>query len=121
MNSGIVRVLGVLRFTPAGLLYGLREPPFAPARWAPPQLVLGLTRRLRDLAATASRRVPPTRMPQANKARNAAAGEAPGAAPAGAPAEDANPVTRQEGLAAGEDNVGDRGIIKSPSDPKQYR
>lgn len=61
------------------------------------------------------------RMPQTNKSRNAPAAESPGAAQAGAPAEDANPVSRQEGLAAGEDNVGDGEIIKSPSDPKQYR
>lgn len=63
----------------------------------------------------------PSRMPQTNKSRNAAAGESPGAVQAGAPAEDANPVTRQGDLAVGEDNVGDREIIKSPSDPKQYR
>lgn len=63
----------------------------------------------------------PSRMPQTNKSRNAAAGESPGAVQAGAPAEEANPVTRQGDLAVGDDNVGDRGIIKSPSDPKQYR
>ncbi|XP_029687014.1 nardilysin [Takifugu rubripes] len=60
-------------------------------------------------------------MPQTNKSRNAAAGESPGAVQAGAPAEDANPVSRQGDLAVGDDNVGDREIIKSPSDPKQYR
>lgn len=58
-------------------------------------------------------------MPQTNKARNAPAGESPGAGPP--PSEDAHPVTRQEDLAAGEGNVGDRDIVKSPSDPKQYR
>lgn len=63
----------------------------------------------------------PSRMPHTNKSRNAAAAESPGAVQAGAPAEDANPVTRQGDLAVGEDNVGDREIIKSPSDPKQYR
>lgn len=63
----------------------------------------------------------PSRMPQTNKSRNAAAGESPGAVQAGAPAEEANPATRQGDLAVGDDNVGDRGIIKSPSDPKQYR
>lgn len=64
---------------------------------------------------------PPLRMPQKNKSRNAPAAESPGATQAGAPAEEANPVSRQEDLVAGEDNVGDREIIKSPSDPKQYR
>lgn len=66
--------------------------------------------------------VPPSllRMPQTSKSRNAPGAESPGAQ-AGAPAEDANPVSRQEDLAAGEDNVGDCEIIKSPSDPKQYR
>lgn len=63
----------------------------------------------------------PLRMPQKNKSRNAPAAESPGATQAGAPAEDANPVSRAEDLAAGEDNVGDSEIIKSPSDPKQYR
>lgn len=96
--------------------------------------VIGLTRCVWKLAVTASRRVVygraslsargangppcPSRMPQTNKSRNAAAGESPGA---GAPAEDANPVTREGDLAVGDDNVGDREIIKSPSDPKQYR
>lgn len=99
--------------------------------------MFGLTRRVCKLAVTASRHavcgrvslsangadVPPSllRMPQTNKSRNAPAAESPGAAQAGAPAEDANPVSRQEDLAAGEDNVGDSEIIKSPSDPKQYR
>ncbi|TWW71897.1 Nardilysin, partial [Takifugu flavidus] len=99
--------------------------------------VIGLTRCVWKLAVTASRRVvhgraslsargasvppSPTRMPQTNKSRNAAAGESPGAVQAGAPAEDANPVSRQGDLAVGDDNVGDREIIKSPSDPKQYR
>lgn len=99
--------------------------------------VFGVTRRVCKLAVTASRPVvgglaslsaggpaaPASllRMPQTNKARNAPAAESPGAAQAGVPAEDANPVSRQEDLAAGEDNVGDSEIIKSPSDPKQYR
>lgn len=67
--------------------------------------------------------VPPSRlrMPQTNKSRNAPMAESPGAAQARVPAEDANPVSRQGDLAAGEDNVGDSEIIKSPSDPKQYR
>lgn len=60
-------------------------------------------------------------MPQTNKSRNAPAGESPGAAQAGAPGEDTSLVIRQEDLAAGEGNVGDGEIIKSPSDPKQYR
>lgn len=66
---------------------------------------------------------PPSRlrMPQANKSRNAPAAESPGAAQARAPPEDANPASRQGDPAAGEDNVGDGEIIKSPSDPKQYR
>uniref|UniRef100_A0A8D3DW99 Nardilysin a (N-arginine dibasic convertase) n=1 Tax=Scophthalmus maximus TaxID=52904 RepID=A0A8D3DW99_SCOMX len=52
------------------------------------------------------------RMPQANKSRNAApASDSSGSAQAGATAaEDPEP-----------DNVGDSDIIKSPSDPKQYR
>ncbi|XP_012709381.2 nardilysin [Fundulus heteroclitus] len=59
-------------------------------------------------------------MPQANKSRNGPAADRPGSVQAEAPA------PREESRAAGEDgggddNVGDREIIKSPSDPKQYR
>ncbi|XP_029900301.1 nardilysin [Myripristis murdjan] len=61
------------------------------------------------------------RMPQTNKSRNAPASNSSGSAQA----EDVDPVAREESLAAGhgggEDNVGDGDIIKSPSDPKQYR
>lgn len=72
------------------------------------------------------------RMPQTNKSRNAPASDSSGSVQAGASAEDAHPVSREECRAAGdagagggggggEDNVGDSEIIKSPSDPKQYR
>lgn len=148
MNSGIVRA-GRLVFvfwsvqvqtpqassTDAALVK--RKPPLglsAGGEGVATIAVLGLTRCVCKLA---SRRlvygraslsasgaiVPPTlpRMPQTNKSRNAPGGESPGAAQAGAPAEDASPVTRQEDLAAGEGNIGDGEIIKSPSDPKQYR
>lgn len=70
-----------------------------------------------------------TRMPQTNKSRNAAASDTKGSVQTG---EDTEPaVPREESRAAGdagggggdgaEDNVGDSQIIKSPSDPKQYR
>lgn len=69
-----------------------------------------------------------TKMPQTNKARNAPASESSSSVQGGASAEDVEPVSREESQAAGdagggggEDNVGDREIIKSPSDPKQYR
>lgn len=66
------------------------------------------------------------RMPQTNKSRNAPACDSSGSVQEGASAEDAGPVSREEILAAGdagggEVNVGDSEIIKSPSDPKQYR
>lgn len=72
------------------------------------------------------------RMPQTNKARNSPASDSQGSAQVGASAEDPESVTREVSLAAedaggegggggGEDNVGDSEIIKSPSDPKQYR
>ncbi len=71
-------------------------------------------------------------MPQTNKSRNAPAQcDSSGSIQGGASAEDAEPVSREESWAAGdaggggegggEDNVGDSEIIKSPSDPKQYR
>lgn len=68
-------------------------------------------------------------MPQTNKFRNAPVCDSPGSVQAGASAEDADPVSREESRAAGDagggggelDNVGDSEIIKSPSDPKQYR
>ncbi|XP_071354291.1 nardilysin-like [Trachinotus anak] len=67
-------------------------------------------------------------MPQTNKSRNAPASDSPGSVQAGASAEEPEPVSRQVSQAAGdggggggEDNVGDSEIIKSPSDPKQYR
>uniref|UniRef100_A0A3B5M3S6 Nardilysin a (N-arginine dibasic convertase) n=1 Tax=Xiphophorus couchianus TaxID=32473 RepID=A0A3B5M3S6_9TELE len=68
--------------------------------------------------AKASSPVP--RMPQTNKSGNTPAADSPGSVQAEAPA------SREESRAAaddggGEDNVGDREIIKSPSDPKQYR
>lgn len=61
------------------------------------------------------------RMPQTNKSRNVPASESSGSVQG-----EAHPVSRQECTAArdaggGEDNVGDGEIIKSPSDPKQYR
>lgn len=63
------------------------------------------------------------RMPQTNKSRNVPASDSSGAS-----AEDTGPVAQVEirdaGGAAGgggEDNVGDSEIIKSPSDPKEYR
>lgn len=68
------------------------------------------------------------RMPQINKSRNAPTSDSSGSVQAGAAvAEDPDPVPREESLAAGDareegdDNVGDSEIIKSPSDPKQYR
>lgn len=61
------------------------------------------------------------KMPQTKKSRIT-----PGSVQSGATAEDAEQVSREECQAAGdggggEDNVGDSEIIKSPSDPKQYR
>lgn len=72
------------------------------------------------------------RMPQTNKSRNAPASDSPGSVQVGATGEDPESVSREVSLAAGdaggsgggggvEDNVGDSEIIKSPSDPKQYR
>lgn len=76
----------------------------------------------RTLLSTRSAKVSSQlRMPQTNKSRNAPASNSSGSAQA----EDVDPVAREESLAAGhgggEDNVGDSDIIKSPSDPKQYR
>ncbi|XP_076013801.1 nardilysin-like [Genypterus blacodes] len=62
-------------------------------------------------------------MPHTNKARNVqAAAQASDCIRTGAP-EDPEAVSREESQQAGrgEDNVGDSEIIKSPSDPKQYR
>lgn len=68
------------------------------------------------------------KMPQTNKSRNAPACDSSGSVQTGASAGDADPVSREESQATGsaggggeEDNVGDSEIIKSPSDPKQYR
>ncbi|XP_010793726.1 nardilysin [Notothenia coriiceps] len=60
-------------------------------------------------------------MPQTKKSRIT-----PASVQSGATAEDAEQVSREQCQAAGdggggEDNVGDSEIIKSPSDPKQYR
>lgn len=52
---------------------------------------------------------------QTNKSRKAPGWDFTGSAQAGATAGDADPVPQEE------DNVGDSEIIKSPSDPKQYR
>uniref|UniRef100_A0A7N5ZTH0 Nardilysin a (N-arginine dibasic convertase) n=2 Tax=Percomorphaceae TaxID=1489872 RepID=A0A7N5ZTH0_ANATE len=70
-------------------------------------------------------------MPHINKCRNAPAADSSGSVQAGATgaaaaaaSEDPDPVPREESLAAGDarvDNGGDSEIIKSPSDPKQYR
>lgn len=61
------------------------------------------------------------RMPLTKKYGNTLACDSLGPVQAGASAEDEDPVSQKEGLAAGEDNIGDSEIIKSPSDPKQYR
>uniref|UniRef100_A0A7N8XZU5 Nardilysin a (N-arginine dibasic convertase) n=1 Tax=Mastacembelus armatus TaxID=205130 RepID=A0A7N8XZU5_9TELE len=69
------------------------------------------------------------RMPQTNKSRNTPAFDTSCSVQAGAAATADNPdsVSREGNLAAGDaggdgqDNVGDSEIIKSPSDPKQYR
>ncbi|XP_032356366.1 nardilysin isoform X1 [Etheostoma spectabile] len=68
------------------------------------------------------------KMPQTNKSRNASASDSSSSVQAGGSAEGADPVSREECHAAGDaggggggDNVGDSEIIKSPSDPKQYR
>ncbi|KAM3870963.1 nardilysin-like [Diretmus argenteus] len=64
-------------------------------------------------------------MPQTNKSRNSLTSDS-GSVRGGA-SEDAEAVGREESQATardrgrGEDNDGDREIIKSPSDPKQYR
>uniref|UniRef100_A0A3B3XWP3 Nardilysin a (N-arginine dibasic convertase) n=2 Tax=Poecilia mexicana TaxID=48701 RepID=A0A3B3XWP3_9TELE len=63
---------------------------------------------------------PLPRMPQTNKSSSTPAADSPGSVQTEAPA------SREESRGAkddggGEDNVGDREIIKSPSDPKQYR
>ncbi|XP_023124749.2 nardilysin-like [Amphiprion ocellaris] len=66
-------------------------------------------------------------MPQTNKSRNAPTSDSWGSSvQGGASAKDTEPVSRretagEEGGGEGEDNVGDSEIIKSPSDPKQYR
>uniref|UniRef100_A0A8C3AP28 Nardilysin convertase n=1 Tax=Cyclopterus lumpus TaxID=8103 RepID=A0A8C3AP28_CYCLU len=66
-------------------------------------------------------------MTQTKKSRTAPASESSGSVQGGPPAEAADPVECQEAAAAaaaaggGENNVGDQEIIKSPSDPKQYR
>ncbi|XP_028251603.1 nardilysin-like isoform X2 [Parambassis ranga] len=67
-------------------------------------------------------------MPQTNKSKNTPASDTSGSVQAGG---DTEPVSREESRAAGdagggggeegEGNVGDNEIIKSPSDPKQYR
>lgn len=79
-------------------------------------------------ACSANVSSPLLKMPQINKSRNAPASESSGSTQAGAAvSKDPDPVPREESLAAGDargegdDNVGDREIIKSPSDPKQYR
>lgn len=74
---------------------------------------------------------PLLKMPQIKKSRNAPASESSGSVQAGAAVtEDPDPPVpreEEESLAAGDargegdDNVGDSEIIKSPSDPKQYR
>ncbi|KAI3367564.1 hypothetical protein L3Q82_026419, partial [Scortum barcoo] len=71
---------------------------------------------------------------QATKSRNAQKNDSPGSVQGGASAEQPEQVSREESWATGdaaagggggggggEDNVGDSEIIKSPSDPKQYR
>ena len=68
-------------------------------------------------------------MPQTNKSRNAPACDSSGSVQAEDAA--AEPMNREESRTAGdaagggggegEDNVGDSEIIKSPSDPKEYR
>lgn len=75
-----------------------------------------------------SAKVPSTlpRMPQTHKSRNAPACEASCSVEGGSSADEAGLVPQEENQAAGdagggEDNVGDGEIIKSPSDPKQYR
>uniref|UniRef100_UPI0037E8E4C8 nardilysin-like n=1 Tax=Semicossyphus pulcher TaxID=241346 RepID=UPI0037E8E4C8 len=62
-------------------------------------------------------------MPQTNKSRNAPACDSPGSGQAGASAEalEESRAAGDAGGGGGEDNVGDSEIIKSPSDPKQYR
>ncbi|XP_023282535.1 nardilysin-like [Seriola lalandi dorsalis] len=65
-------------------------------------------------------------MPQTNKSRNALAPDSTGSVHVGASAEEPEPVSCGVSLTAGdtgggEDNIGDSEIIKSPSDPKQYR
>lgn len=61
------------------------------------------------------------RMPLTKKFGNTLACDSLGAVQAGASTEDEDPASQKEGLAAGEDNIGDSEIIKSPSDPKHYR
>lgn len=86
----------------------------------------------RALLSAHSANVPSSqsRMPQTNKSRNAPASDCVCSVQAGASADDSDPVPREESRAAGDtggggggedDNHGDRDIIKSPSDPKQYR
>ncbi|KAM4724091.1 nardilysin-like isoform 1-T3 [Anableps anableps] len=59
-------------------------------------------------------------MPQTNKSRNTPEADSPGSVQAEAPPfrEESRAARDDEGE---QDNVGDREIIKSPSDPKQYR
>ena len=83
------------------------------------------------LVSARSARAPTSlpRMPQTNKCRNTQPSDAPGSFQVGSSAQDPGPVSRDVSLAAGdagvgggvEVNVGDREIIKSPSDPKEYR
>ncbi|XP_029316726.1 nardilysin-like isoform X1 [Cottoperca gobio] len=67
------------------------------------------------------------KMPQTNKSKNAPASESSGSVQGGASAEDAEPMSWEgcqvagDAARGGEDNVGDSEIIKSPSDPKEYR
>ncbi|XP_014879406.1 nardilysin-like isoform X1 [Poecilia latipinna] len=59
-------------------------------------------------------------MPQTNKSSSTPAADSPGSVQAEAPAScEESRGAKDDG--GGEDNVGDREIIKSPSDPKQYR
>uniref|UniRef100_A0A087X7I9 Nardilysin convertase n=1 Tax=Poecilia formosa TaxID=48698 RepID=A0A087X7I9_POEFO len=63
---------------------------------------------------------PLPKMPQTNKSSSTPAADSPGSVQAEAPAScEESRGAKDDG--GGEDNVGDREIIKSPSDPKQYR
>lgn len=62
------------------------------------------------------------RMPQkTNKSRDAPLADSPGSVQAGAAAAAAEASRGEDQAEGGDDNVGDSEIIKSPSDPKQYR